>query len=192
MPNIEFIGEASGGKEAVEKTDKVCPDVILMDISMPDINGLEATEIIIKKHPKAKIVALSMHDNENYVREIVRLGALGYVMKDAPPEELIKAIESVYQNKPYYSSRLNETVFKQHAELVRKSKRSFTQDKLTPREKEVFQLLIEGCSNKQIATKLFLSVRTVETHREHIMQKLQVKTIAGLVKYAIANGMLEV
>jgi DNA-binding NarL/FixJ family response regulator len=189
---IEIIGEASSGRETIEKVAELNPDVILMDISMPDMNGLEATEIIIKKNPEAKIIALSIHDNENYVREIIRLGAIGYVMKDAHPEELIKAIESVTRGQPYYSSRLVETVFKQHAEMMRKSKKSFKEDQLTMREKEILKLLAEGCTNKQIADKLFLSVRTIETHRENIMKKLNIKNAAGLIKYAIQIGLVKV
>jgi DNA-binding NarL/FixJ family response regulator len=187
--NMELIGEAASGKEAVEKINSISPDIILMDISMPDMNGLVATEQILKKNRNAKIIILSMHDNQNYVLEVIRLGAMGYVMKDADPQELIKAIETVNDNKPYYSSKISETILKQHAAIIRKSKKSFTQERLTDREVEVLKLIAEGCTNKEIAKKLEISSRTVEAHRENIMGKLGIKSIAGLTKYALQNNL---
>lgn len=187
--NMELIGEAASGKEAVEKINSILPDVILMDITMPDMNGLVATEQILKKNKKARIIILSMHDNQNYVLEVIRLGAMGYVMKDADPKELIKAIETVFDNKPYYSSKISETILKQHAAIIRKSKKSFTEEKLTDRETEVLKLIAEGCTSKEIAQKLNISSRTVEAHRENIMSKLNIKSIAGLTKYAIQNNL---
>jgi two-component system nitrate/nitrite response regulator NarL len=190
--NIKIAGEAENGMEAIEKIEKNLPDVILMDIGMPGMNGLEATSIIIKKHPGAKIIALTMHDNQNYILEIIRLGALGYVMKDAHPEELVNAIESVYNSNQYYSSKISSTVLKQHAELIRKSKKTFMQEKLTARENEILTRIANGSSNKEIAKQLSLSVRTVETHREHIMQKLELKNLAGLIRYAISKKLVEI
>lgn len=185
---IEFAGEAAGGKEAIAKISEIKPDIILMDISMPDMTGLEATEIIMKKMPGSKIIALTMHDTDKYVHEIIRLGAKGYILKDANPDELIKAIESVNEGIPYYSSGISAVVLKE-PRLFRKSPRKFVPvDKLTARESEVLELLVNGLSNKEIANKLFLSVRTVETHRIHIMQKLDVKNFAGLIKYALSLG----
>jgi two-component system, NarL family, nitrate/nitrite response regulator NarL len=163
-----------------------------MDITMPGMTGLEATVLIRKKLPKARIIALTMHDNKDYVFEFIRLGAMGYVMKDANPDELIKAIETVFSDVPYYSSTVQKTILKQHAEILRKSKKSFIEETLTSREFDVLMHLVSGLSNKEIAKKLFLSVRTVETHREHIMKKLNIKNVAGLTKYAISQGLIDV
>ncbi len=190
-PLIEYAGEASGGKEALEIIPRIKPDVILIDISMPEMSGLELTEQLRKKMPYSKIIALTMHNNVNYVQEMIRLGASGYILKDANPDELISAIESVNKGETYYSSSISNIVIKHHAELLKKSQKRFvTQDNLTGRETEIFNYLVSGLSNKEIADKLFLSIRTVETHRIHIMQKLSVKNFAGLVKYAISKGLM--
>lgn len=189
---IELTGEASNGRDAIEKVCTLQPDVILMDISMPGMNGLEATSEILKRYENAKIIALSMHDNQNYVLEIIRLGAMGYVMKDADPQELITAIETVYKGMPYYSSKIRNTILIEHAANTRKSKKSFTQEKLSDREKEVLKLIAEGCTNKEIAERLNISVRTAEAHRENIMSKLNIKTVAGLTRYAIANDIFPI
>lgn len=187
--NIEFAGEASSGKEAIAMIDKIRPDIILMDISMPDMTGLEATEQLKNKIPGIKIIALTMHNSVKYVNEIIRLGAQGYILKDSDPLELIRAIESVYNGAQYYSPQINTSSLKKRSALTVKSGKRLQEDaRLTRRESEVLLLLVSGCSNKEIANKLFLSVRTVETHRIHIMQKLDVKNFAGLIKYALAKG----
>lgn len=190
VANIDIVGEASNGKEAIEKAGEINPHVILMDISMPDMNGLEATTILRKKLPKIKIIALSMHDNKNYVMEMIRLGASGYVMKDSSPEELIEAIESVYSDNVYYSRNISESFLKDFTQRIKKSKKAFYHELLTPREREILIQLANGLSNKKIAEKLFVSVRTVEAHREKIMQKLNLKNLAALTKYAIEEGLV--
>jgi len=185
---LEFAGEAASGKEAIDKIDNIRPDVILMDISMPDMTGLEATEVLKKKIPDIKIIALTMHDSEKYVNEIMRLGAQGYILKDSDPIELIKAIETVNHGEQYFSPRINPAALKQSAQKRKFDKRAPEDEKLTLRESEVLHLLVAVCSNKEIANKLFLSIRTVETHRTHIMQKLDVKNFAGLIIYALSKS----
>lgn len=188
--NIEVTGEAASGKEALEMIATDSDDVILMDISMPGMNGIEVTEELIKRNKRSKILALSMHDNQNYILEMIRLGAMGYVMKDSHPDELINAIESVNSELPFYSKKINELMIKQHISSIRSSKKKFIEDPLSEREKQVLIYISEGCTNKEIAGKLKLSVRTVEAHRENIIQKLNIKTIAGLTKYAINNNLV--
>lgn len=190
--NISVIGEASNGREAIEMLQNIIPDVILMDISMPEMNGLKATGIIKKKMPDVKILCLSMHDNKNYVSEIIRLGASGYVLKDSSPEELIEAIETVNDGKTYYSRRIKTEVLQQNTSRIIKSRKSYIQPELTKREGSILKKLVNGNSNKDIAVTLSISVRTVETHRDHIYKKLNVKSLAGLTKYAIAAGIIEI
>jgi two-component system, NarL family, nitrate/nitrite response regulator NarL len=188
--NISILGEASSGKDALEKLEKMIPDVILMDISMPEMNGLKATELIKKKMPNVKIIALTMHDNKNYVAELIRLGASGYIMKDSSPEELIKAIESVYNDILYFSPKINVDLIKSTPRTPRASK-AHLPGSLTPREESILRFLVNGLSNKEIAKELAISVRTVETHREHINRKLNMKSLAELTKYAIAEGIID-
>ena len=182
---IHYAGEASNGKEAIEKVTETRPDVILIDISMPDMTGLELTEIILKKIPDAKIIALTMHDNEKYVNEIIGLGAMGYVLKDSSPQELVEAIESVHKNIPYYSPRIKNG--NKHNGVMH-SPVKYIDEVLSRRECEILELLTQGCSNREIAAKLFISPRTVESHRIHIMQKLNARNFAELVRYAVSKG----
>ena len=188
--NIELTGEAASGKEALKKIDPSSDEVILMDISMPDMNGIQVTEQLLKRNKKAKVLALSMHDNQNYILEMIRLGAMGYVMKDAHPDELIRAIESVNSELPFYSAEINDLMIKQHISSIRRSKKTFTEDPLSNRETQVLKFIAEGCTNKEIAEQMKLSSRTVEAHRENIVQKLGIKTIAGLTKYALNNNLI--
>lgn len=188
--NISVLGEASSGKDALEKLEKIIPDVILMDISMPEMNGLKATELIKKRMPNVKIIALTMHDNKNYVAELIRLGASGYIMKDSSPEELVKAIESVNDNELYFSPKINVDLIKSTPRVSRASK-AHLPGSLTTREESILKFLVNGLSNKEIAKELAISVRTVETHREHIHRKLNMKSLAELTKYAISAGLID-
>ncbi|CAN5525091.1 response regulator transcription factor [soil metagenome] len=190
--NIELTGEASSGKEALKLIRPDSTDVILMDISMPEMSGIELAEKLLKRNKRSKILALSMHDNKNYILEMIRLGATGYVIKDSHPDELIRAIESVNADLPFYSSMINELMIKQHINSIRRSKKKFVKDALSDREIEVLVLIADGCTNREIAKKLKLSIRTIEAHRENIMQKLDIKTIAGLTKYAINNNLISI
>ena len=184
---LKVVGEASDGDMALNKTRELKPDVVLMDISMPKMNGLAVTEQLRKDVPNAKILVLSMHSNREYIFRIIQAGAHGYVSKEASPEELLRAIESVHSGEPFFSPEIAKAALNQMISNGGK-KEPFAQ--LTGREREVLVLIAEGQSNKEIANKLGIGVRTIETHRERIMRRLDIHSVAGLTKFAIANGMI--
>jgi len=184
---LKIVGEASDGDEAIRKARELAPNVVLMDISMPRMNGLAVTEVLRKDAPQVKVLILSVHSNKEYIFRIIQAGAHGYVSKEAPPEELLKAIESVYEGEPFFSHDIARAALNQFVANGGK-KEPFAQ--LTSREREVLVLIAEGQSNKEIANKLGIGVRTIETHRERIMRRLDIHSVAGLTKYAIANGMV--
>src|SRR4051812_23975347 len=184
---IKLVGEASDGDEALKKARELAPDVILMDISMPRMNGLAVTETLRKESPNVKVLILSVHSNKEYIFRIIQAGAHGYVSKETPPQELVRAIECVYGGEPFFSADVAKAALNQFVASGGK-KEPFAQ--LTSREREVLVLIAEGQSNKEIANKLGIGVRTIETHRERIMRRLDIHSVAGLTKYAIANGMV--
>jgi len=184
---LRIVGEAGDGDEALRKTRELAPDVVLMDISMPRMNGLSVTEVLRKEAPKVKILVLSVHSNKEYIFRIIQAGAHGYVSKEAPPEELLRAIESVYEGQSFFSPEIARAALNQLVSGGGK-KEPFAQ--LTSREREVLILIAEGQSNKEIASRLGIGVRTIETHRERIMRRLDIHSVAGLTKFAIANGMV--
>ena len=184
---VKLVGEASDGDEALRKSRELMPDVVLMDISMPRMNGLAVTELMRKETPKVKVLVLSMHSNREYIFRIIQAGAHGYVSKEAKPEELLRAIESVYDGDTFFSPEIARAALDQLVSGGGK-KQPFAQ--LTSREREVLVLIAEGQSNKEIASKLGIGVRTIETHRERIMRRLDIHSVAGLTKFAIANGMI--
>ncbi len=184
---LKIVGEAADGDEALKKSIELGPDVVLMDISMPRMNGLAVTEQLRKDAPKVKVLILSMHNNREYVFRIIQSGAHGYVSKEAPPDELLKAIESVFSGEPFFSEEIARAALNQ---LVTSGGKKEPFAQLTTREREVLVLIAEGQSNKEIANKLGIGVRTIETHRERIMRRLNIHSVAGLTKYAIANGMI--
>lgn len=186
---IECVGEATNAKEAIEKLSKTACDVILMDMDMPGTNGLKTSEEIFKTKPDAKIIAL--HDNDTYLLEFMCMGAMGYLLKDVPPDELIKAVKSVHSSIPYLSLKIDKALLKRHSEVLRSTRGNHNGKGLTKRESEVLTMLANGFSNKEVAFKLKLSVRTVESHRNNIMKKLNIKTISGLTKYAISKGIIK-
>jgi DNA-binding NarL/FixJ family response regulator len=186
---IECVGEATSGKEALEKLSKTSCDVILIDMDMPDMNGLKTSEQIFKEKPDARIIAI--HDNDTYLLEFMCMGAMGYLLKDVPPDELVTAIKSVHTNSPYLSLKIDKSLLKRHSELLRSTRGNHNGKELSKRESEVLIMLANGFSNKEIAFKLKLSVRTVESHRNNIMKKLNIKTISGLTKYAISKKMIK-
>jgi two-component system nitrate/nitrite response regulator NarL len=186
---LKLVGEASDGDEAVKKIRELSPDVVLMDISMPRMNGLAVTELIRKEAPKVKVLVLSVHNNRDYIFRIIQAGAHGFVSKEASPDELLRAIESVYQGDAFFSPEIAQAALNQIVTSGGK-KEPFAQ--LTSREREVLVLIAEGQSNKEIATKLGIGVRTIETHRERIMRRLDIHSVAGLTKFAIANGMISI
>jgi two-component system response regulator NreC len=186
---IEVVGEAKDGREAIKTIEELLPDVILMDIAMPGLNGLEATRRIKKKFPKVKVVVLTMHANEEYIFQILNAGADGYLVKEAAFQDLISAINAVHRGEAFMSPSISKKVMTDYIQRAQgEEKVGF--DTLTTREREILQLVAEGNSNKKIAEALFISPKTVETHRAHIMDKLNIHDRAGLIKYAIRKGMI--
>jgi two-component system, NarL family, nitrate/nitrite response regulator NarL len=185
--NLKIVGEAADGDEALRKTRELLPDVVLMDISMPGMNGLAVTQVLRKELPEIKVLILSVHNNKEYIFRVIQAGAHGYVSKEAPPEEVVRAIESVYEGEPFFSEDIARAALSEFVSSGGK-KEPFAQ--LTSREREVLVLIAEGKSNKEIADRLGIGVRTIETHRERIMRRLNIHSVAGLTKYAIANGLV--
>ena len=185
---VEVVGEAETGHEAVRLALKLEPDVVIMDISMPDLNGIEATREIRSRAPNVKVVALSMYNHNKLVLRMLKAGASAYLLKDCAFEELNRAIEAVMDNRTYLSPGVSDILVES---FIRKGATGEpeTGPELTPREREVLQLIAEGKTTKQAASKLNLSVKTVETHRQHIMDKLNIHTVAELTKYAIREGL---
>ena len=181
----QVCAEAANGREAVEKAGKLKPDVAVMDIGMPLLNGIEATRQMKEVSPKTEILILTMHDSESLIGEVLAAGARGYILKDDADLDLIHAIDVVRQHRPYLSSRISETASKADVD-VRSDRR-----RLTPREREILQLLAEGKSNKEIASFLDISVKTAETHRANIMIKLNFHSITELVRYAVRNKIIQ-
>ncbi len=185
-PWISIIGESADGADALRQARELKPDIILMDIDMPQMSGLDATELLRRQLPFVKVIILSMHCGPDYVSRIMRSGAKGYLLKDAPPEEVILAIETVAAAKAYFSPEIARLALNQ---FVRGSARSAL-ELLTTREREVLVQIAEGLSNKEIAQQLAVGVRTVETHRERIMRKVGIHSVAGLTKFALAQGLI--
>ena len=186
--DMQVVGEAQDGRTAVLQVGQLSPDVVIMEVRMPDLNGIEATRQILSKSPNVKIVALSMHSDLQFVAEMLRSGAAGYLLKDCAFEELAGAIRTVVANQTYLSPTISGPVVDDYRHRLSKADTSDA-DILTDREREVLQLMAEGKSTKQIALKLHISVKTVETHRRQIMNKLNIHTIAELTKYAIRKGL---
>jgi two-component system, NarL family, nitrate/nitrite response regulator NarL len=184
---LKIVGEAADGQEAVRKALELAPDVVLMDISMPNLSGLAATEMLRKEAPPVKVLILSVHGNKEYLYRIIQAGAHGYVSKEASPEELLRAIESVHKGAPFFSPEAAQAALSQ---IVNNGGKAEPFAQLTDREREVLVLIAEGQSNKEIAGRLGIGVRTIETHRERIMRRLDIHSIAGLTKFAIANGLV--
>ncbi len=186
----EVVGEATNGREAVKKVAELKPDVVVMDISMPELNGLEAVRQIVKQVPRTEVLVLTMHDSEDLVRGVLDAGARGYLLKSDASRQLISAIEALRLHKPYLTPRVNEVVLRGYlGEEPLKGETSG--GKLTPREREIVQLLAEGLSSKEVAGTLHISVKTAETHRTNIMRKLDIHSVSELVRYAVRNHIIE-
>ena len=188
QPGMEVVAEAENGRTAVELVKKLLPDVVIMDVAMPDLNAIEATRQILTQTPEAKVIALSMHSDRRFVVEMLRAGASGYLLKDCAFEELIHAIRAVVINRTYLSPKIADIVIKDFVRLFPKTEFSVF-SVLTPRQRQVLQLLSEGKTTKEIATHLQVSVKTIETYRQQIMDKLDIHSIAELTKYAIREGL---
>jgi DNA-binding NarL/FixJ family response regulator len=190
QPDLTVVGEASNGREAVALVASQRPDVLVMDIGMPSLNGIEAAAQITQSNPEAAIVMLSMHSDESYVLRALKAGAKGYLLKDSAEADLIRAVRAVAEGKSFFSPAVSKVLLDDY---VRKLKRSGTEDPydlLTPREREVLQLVAEGKSNKEVAQLLNLSVYTVETHRSNIMEKLNLHGVPELILYAVRKGII--
>jgi len=188
---IEVIGEAKNGREALTIIEETLPDVILMDIAMPGLNGLEATRRIKKRFPRMKVLVLTMYTNEEYIFQILNAGANGYLVKETAFQDLISAIKAVYKNEAFMSPSISKKVINSYIKRAQNDEQE-TCEILTTREREILQLIAEGNSSKKIAELLFISPKTVETHRTHIMDKLNIHNRTGLVKYAIRKGIVDV
>jgi DNA-binding NarL/FixJ family response regulator len=186
--DMEIVGQAENGHEAIRLTQELRPDVIIMDIAMPELNGIEATRQIIKDHPKIKIIALSMHSNKKFIHEMIKAGAKGYLLKDCEYAELISAIRTVIDNKTYLSPSITGVIIEDYM-LQSDGDKSNAFEVLSDREREVLQLIAEGKTTKQAARVLHISPKTVEGHRTRIMHKLDIDNVAGLTKYAIKEGL---
>jgi two-component system response regulator NreC len=187
-PDIEVIAEAENGRKTIQLTRELSPDVVVMDITMPDLNGIEATRQILAEFPQVKIIALSMHNHEQFVTGMFMAGASGYLLKDCSVDELAAAIRAAAKGEVYLSPGVANMVIKNYVRQLKESEKSMPPI-LTPRESEVLQLVSEGKTSKEIASLMYISVKTVDTHRRHIMDKLAVSSIAELTKYAIRAGL---
>jgi DNA-binding NarL/FixJ family response regulator len=184
--DFEVIGEAANGREAVDLAGSLQPDIIVMDVSMPELNGIEATRRLGEVSPKTRVLALSMHKDSVYVREILRAGARGYLLKDSIDSDLIAAVRAVANGDGYLSPAVSDAVLSDYRKHV-----TDPIDLLTSREREVLQMIAEGKTNKEIANTLNLSVYTVEAHRGRIMEKLNLHSTGELVRFAIRNGLID-
>jgi DNA-binding NarL/FixJ family response regulator len=185
---LAVVGEAEDGRETVRLVKKLSPDVVVMDIAMPDMNGIEATRQIVADHPGVKVIALSMHSDRHFVSEMLKAGATAYLLKQCAVDELLAAIKTVLKNQTYLSPCISGVVVDHFVRSSSKSEPSAFSH-LTDREREVLQLMAEGKSSKVIANQLNLSIKTIETHRMKIMEKLNIHTVAELTKYAIREGL---
>ncbi len=187
--DMEVVAEAEEGRSAVQLARKLTPDVVIMDVSMPDLNGIEAARQIIKGSKSIKVIALSMHSDSLFVTEMLKSGVGGYLLKDCAFEELAGAIRSVMAGKTYLSPSISDVVVNGYLSRLPNNKENVNTGALTDREREVLQMIAEGKSTKQIALNLHISVKTVETHRRQIMNKLNIFSVAELTKYAIRKGL---
>ncbi len=188
-PNIKVIGEAENGRQALSLVDKLKPDIVIMDVAMPDLNGIEATRMIVKDHPNTRVIALSSHSGKEFVTGMFQAGTSGYLLKDCAFDELYDAIQSVYAKHTYLSREITDLLVRDYVSNVNAVLKEEPDEQLSTREKEVLQLIAEGHSTKEIAGQLFVSVKTIESHRSNIMRKLNMFTIPELTKYAIRSGL---
>jgi DNA-binding NarL/FixJ family response regulator len=187
--NIKVVGAAGDGQTAVNMAEKFTPDIVIMDISMPVMNGIEATRKILAQNPDTKIIILSMHSDKRYVMELLKSGAMGYLLKDNAFEELSRCIESVADNKPFLSKTINDIVVSDYIKSMKNNGQT-GHPHLSSRETEVLKLIAEGNSTKEIASILNVSAKTVESHRKQIMEKLELYNLPDLTKYAIRENII--
>jgi two-component system, NarL family, response regulator NreC len=191
QPDMEVVGEAQDGRQAMQEAQRLHPDIILMDITMPDMNGIEATKQIKKQLPDVKVLILTMHENDEYLYQALRAGASGYMLKEAADTDLISALHVVQNGHFYLSPAAQSVMVGDYLQRLRAGEEKDSYSSLTEREREILKLVAEGYTNNQIAERLVISPKTVDTHRTHIMDKLNLHSRAELVKYAMRRGLLE-
>ena len=192
QPAFEVVSEVDTGRAAVAEAQRLKPDVMVMDIMMPELNGLEATRQIMKTLPNASVLILSMHQSEELIREVLASGARGYVLKSDAGRDLVAGVTALSQNRPFFTTSVSEIVLDGFLRTGQTRRSSNDEGgRLSAREREIVQLLAEGNTNKEVASRLNLGVKTVETHRSHIMQKLGLSSVSDLVRYAIRNKMVD-
>ncbi len=191
QPGWEVSGEATTGREAVDLARRLQPDVIVMDLSLPELNGLDATRQILKESPRSEILVLTMHHSEELARDALQAGARGYVLKSDADQSLIAAVESLRQHKPFLTSAVTEFVLDEYTRRADTHDDGGGHTAVTAREREIIQLLAEGRSNKEAASTLGISVKTIEAHRANIMRKLHLRSVSDLVRYAIRNKIVQ-
>jgi len=187
-PDMEVIGRAADGRSAVRMARELSPDVVIMDIGMPNLNGIDATRQLTSECPNVKVLVLSTHSDGSLIAKALKVGASGYILKDSAFAELTEAINAISKDRPYLCSRAARIVFADYMKMLSNSNWSWSGG-LTAREREVLQLVAEGKTTKEVAATLHVSVKTVDSHREHIMDKLNIHNVAGLTKYAIREGL---
>lgn len=190
QPDFVVAGEAGNGREAVSMAESLAPDVVVMDIGMPDLNGIEACRQIREKHPETQVVMLSMHSDEAYILRALKAGARAYLLKDSAEADLARAIHAAAEGKSFFSPAVAKILLEDYMRKLERTGAEDSYELLTPREREVLQLVAEGKSSKDIANGLNLSVYTVETHRAKIMQKLNLKSVPELILYAVRKGII--
>lgn len=192
-PGWQVIAEASDGRDAVEKVSQLHPDVVILDIGMPNLNGLEATRQILRGRPGARVLILTMHESEQVVRDVLEAGARGYILKSDAGRDLVAAVEALQRDKTFFTSKVAEMVYEAYLKREPRSpgETFSTRETLTPREREIVQLLAEGKSTKEVAVVLNVSVKTAETHRSNIMRKVKLHSVGELVLYAVRNNIVQ-
>ena len=192
QPGWQVTAEASDGREAVEKAKAIKPDVTVLDIGMPSLNGLEAARQMIKNDARAKILILTMHESDPLIREVLDAGARGYVLKSDASRDLVTAVNAVRSNKTFFTAKVAQIVLEGYLDKKpKKQERELAHSRLTPRQREIVQLLAEGKSSKEVEVALGLSVKTAETHRANIMKRLDCHSVTELVRYAVRNNIIE-
>jgi DNA-binding NarL/FixJ family response regulator len=189
--DITVVGEAENGRQAVQMAKRLQPDVVVVDIAMPQLNGLEATRQISKENPKSHVLILSSYSDDEYVQQLTDAGASGYLVKQTAANDLVAAIREAKKGNAFFSPAVSKRLLDHYRSSVNRPPGEKKPPKLTPREMEVLQLIAEGYANKQIAGELFISIKTVEKHRQQLMHKLDIHDVAGLTRYAIAKGIIE-
>jgi two-component system response regulator NreC len=190
QPNMEVVGEASDGRDVVRLSDELSPNVVIMDVAMPQLNGIDAAAQIIKSNPNISIVMLSMYADESYLVRALSAGAKGYLLKDSAEVDLVRAVQVVSQGRPFFSPRIAQSLLEDYVRTLQQRGIQDSYELLTDREREVLQLLAEGKSNKEVATILDLSTYTIETHRTNFMHKLNLHNTAEIVLYAVRKKII--